>query len=259
MKKLIFSLISGSLLFFACDSPINTAANFTISPAEAVLGTVVSFDATASEGAITSFEWDFGDGTNGAGQRVQHEYTTAKVFTVTLTVRDSDGGTKTSSQTVDIYRAGKKLILTKTYPAANSNPAIWIDSVYADNVQGGTVFVTIRQNNMAHSAQTETFWLTMPGDLMEYVSHSAHEQCARFVIDLLISAAPKYLFRIDDPDWQCFTISKPVMIVELKLKSYGSGSLGLEDPLGRDCLTNKKFDLESYAGNFEIITQKYYD
>ena len=54
----------------------------------------VAFDASGSkdaDGQIASYEWDFGDGQKGSGQKVNHDYKDVKAYTVTLTVTDNDG------------------------------------------------------------------------------------------------------------------------------------------------------------------------
>ena len=54
----------------------------------------VTFDASASSspnGAIVSYEWDFGDGESDTGVTTSHTYTDKGVYTVTLAVTDSTG------------------------------------------------------------------------------------------------------------------------------------------------------------------------
>lgn len=54
----------------------------------------ITFDGTGSsdpDGAITSYNWDFGDGSTGTGSTPTHTYTSEDVFTVTLRVIDDDG------------------------------------------------------------------------------------------------------------------------------------------------------------------------
>lgn len=73
---------------------IPTAA-FTSSPTAPVVGQVVNFNArgsTASPGrTITSYVWDFGDGTSGSGAQTSHTYTRSGTFVVTLVVKDDSG------------------------------------------------------------------------------------------------------------------------------------------------------------------------
>jgi PKD repeat protein len=66
---------------------------------------MITFDGTAStdaDGTITNYTWNLGDGTIAYGATVTHSYTTAGLFNVTLTVRDNDGFTNTSTTTANI-------------------------------------------------------------------------------------------------------------------------------------------------------------
>lgn len=67
------------------------------------LGEAINFNASDSydpDGSIIKYFWDFGYGTNETGKIVDHAFTEAGNFTVTLTVTDDDGAT--SSDTVKI-------------------------------------------------------------------------------------------------------------------------------------------------------------
>ncbi len=58
-------------------------------------GLNVNFDASASndtDGTIQDFIWDFGDGTQGKGEQIQHTYSSEDDFSVTVTAIDDANG-----------------------------------------------------------------------------------------------------------------------------------------------------------------------
>jgi PKD repeat protein len=75
------------------------SASFTISDEVPEIGQSVSFSATVTDEDVDdthTFAWSFGDGTTGTGMNPSHEYDTAGVKIVTLTVTDSPGGKETT-------------------------------------------------------------------------------------------------------------------------------------------------------------------
>src|SRR4030042_1455504 len=81
-----------------------TEADFTYSPPSPEMLEDVVFDASPSNGSITTFLWDFGDGnTTSTGDPVIiHEFATFGTFNVTLTVIDSEGGNDTMWKLITI-------------------------------------------------------------------------------------------------------------------------------------------------------------
>ncbi|MCW3986207.1 MAG: PKD domain-containing protein, partial [Candidatus Bathyarchaeota archaeon] len=68
--------------------------SFTESVETAYVGEIIDFNASASydsDGYITGYFWDFGDGTNATGMVVEHAYLVNETFAVVLTVTDDDG------------------------------------------------------------------------------------------------------------------------------------------------------------------------
>ena len=57
-------------------------------------------DSTDVDGTITSYAWEFGDGSNGTGQSRSHTYTGTGIYSVKLTVTDNDGGTDSVNKRV---------------------------------------------------------------------------------------------------------------------------------------------------------------
>ena len=82
-------------------------ASFTYSPSSPTTEDTITFDASGSsdpEGPIASYEWDFNsDGTvDATGEQVTHSYATSGDKSVTLTVTDSKGQSRSMSQTVTV-------------------------------------------------------------------------------------------------------------------------------------------------------------
>ncbi len=97
-------LVSVAILLTGCwlfnKDPI---ASFTASTLAGEAPLTVNFSAilsSDSDGVITKYEWDFGDGSSGTGSSVSHTYTAAGTYTVVLRVTDNDGATATAQKTI---------------------------------------------------------------------------------------------------------------------------------------------------------------
>ncbi len=81
-------------------------ASFVASPPGGQLPLVVAFDGTASrdsDGSISSYLWDFGDGSpSGSGATTNHTFERAGNFVVRLTVRDDAGETGSTTRVVSV-------------------------------------------------------------------------------------------------------------------------------------------------------------
>ncbi len=90
------------VLLLARHSP---DALFTTSPVSPEVGETVTFDASGSsdtDGSISSYSWDFGDGNTAAASIATHAYTSAGDYTVTLKVTDNYGLTDTETKTITV-------------------------------------------------------------------------------------------------------------------------------------------------------------
>ena len=83
-------------------------ASFFYSPQNPVVNETITFDASAStdpDGNITPYEWNFGDGniTNTTHERLNHSYSSAGCYEVTLTVTDDDGAMNSTTKEITVY------------------------------------------------------------------------------------------------------------------------------------------------------------
>ncbi len=141
-------MINGQALPVAPGQTTSTPfAIFTISvinPTGQVFsaGVVTKFDGSASftnVGPITSYTWNFGDGTvlTNAASKVTHTYAVNGTYTVTLTVADKLGNSNPQSQSINVLPApivgsetfsrnlfvsGNRLIQNVTVQITNPNP-----------------------------------------------------------------------------------------------------------------------------------------
>jgi PKD repeat protein len=93
-----------ALLLAGCDRVVGPKAEFSATPLFDYPPLEVSLDASASSspsGAIVSYEWDFGDGTDGTGVTVAHTYDEKGVYPITLVVTDSGGKTGARTRSVE--------------------------------------------------------------------------------------------------------------------------------------------------------------
>jgi hypothetical protein len=79
-------------------------------PYYSFVNTEILFNGTSSydqddDGYITSWEWNFGDGTFGSGEITLHIYSEIGVYTAKLTVTDNEGLTNTDTFEVEIVKA----------------------------------------------------------------------------------------------------------------------------------------------------------
>ncbi len=66
------------------------------------LDCVFTDQSTDSDGAVTARSWDFGDGSSSSTQNPNHTYTSAGIYTVSLTVTDNDGVSASVSHEVKV-------------------------------------------------------------------------------------------------------------------------------------------------------------
>jgi len=102
-------------------------ASFTESAETVYTEEVIVFNASESydpDGNITSYFWDFGDGTNGTGAVVEHAYADDGVYNVTLTVTDDLGATDTATATKTVLNRPPTASFTESAETVYVNETI---------------------------------------------------------------------------------------------------------------------------------------
>lgn len=74
-----------------------------------------------SDGTITAYTWNFGDGTTSSGKVVKHTFTVAATYTISLRVTDSDGGKSQPTTT--------KVVTTDKATLGNGNGRILLQPI----------------------------------------------------------------------------------------------------------------------------------
>ncbi|MCK5476075.1 MAG: S8 family serine peptidase [Candidatus Pacebacteria bacterium] len=83
----------------------NAGGNQTVNDINGDGQELVTLDGSDSydpDGSISSYVWDFGDGSTGSGISPTHTYSTIGIFTATLTVTDNGGAIDTDIATIEI-------------------------------------------------------------------------------------------------------------------------------------------------------------
>lgn len=83
--------------------------DFSASNAFPRVGDIVRFDASASydsNGEITSYGWNFGDGNTGDGIETAHSYSKVGEYIVTLTLTDNEGASGTARYAITVQTGG---------------------------------------------------------------------------------------------------------------------------------------------------------
>jgi PKD repeat protein len=105
-------------------------AEFTFSPTDPTIQDEVNITDNSSDpdGTITSWFWDFGDGTNSTSKNPSHTFSQKGEWQITLTVTDNDGAKTSNTQTVTVVNLPPAAAFNCT-----QNPEAGMDIQFADN------------------------------------------------------------------------------------------------------------------------------
>ena len=131
---------TATIVAVVVNTPPTADAN---GPYSAFVGDEITFDgsgSTDSDGAIVTYDWDFGDGSAelNAGSAPMHTYSTAGQYTVTLTVTDDDGESDRATAAVDIVERAAASDGESQYNSycASCHGSPWAESVVDDALPG---------------------------------------------------------------------------------------------------------------------------
>jgi chitodextrinase len=80
-------------------------ASFSYTPENPTVNQAITFNASSSydsDGNITNYEWNFGDGTNGSGRITTHSYSSAGEYPVTLIITDNSSTLNATTKIITI-------------------------------------------------------------------------------------------------------------------------------------------------------------
>lgn len=168
-------------------------ASFTVSPSTAQPGAFLFFDASASfdpDGTIVSYAWDFGDGMSASGTTTYHQFSSAGNYTVTLTVRDDDGASGTTTRQVSIQAPATADLVVQNLTYTPANPATG---------QSITFSFTVRNQGTAAAGQFRVLLSGATSSTSTYVSNLAAGGSRSLSLSLPLTASSEtFTVRADD-------------------------------------------------------------
>jgi PKD repeat protein len=90
------------------------------------VGDIVTFDGGFSQGDIVSYDWNFDDGTTATGMGVEHQFTAAGTYTVSLVVSDAYNQQEQATHIITV----QDIPTTAPLPAG---PNVAVETVPADS------------------------------------------------------------------------------------------------------------------------------
>ena len=82
--------------------PVTLNADIDASITKGWSDEIFEFDASGSEGAFITYEWDFGDGNTAVGEKVQHNWSQGGLYFVVLTAKDAEDRQSVAFQEIRI-------------------------------------------------------------------------------------------------------------------------------------------------------------
>lgn len=139
-----------SALFLADGpKPQQPVASATVS-CEKLVCTMDGTGSTDSDGELTTYDWDFGDGATGSGPQAEHTYAESGTYEVSLTVTDSQGLQNTTTEQVAV--AGDLAAAERVGVAQENGHARSMSITVPEQTQPGDTLVLFVAANVAVQA-----------------------------------------------------------------------------------------------------------
>jgi len=227
-------------------------ASFSFQPSGPRINQEVAFNASSSsdtDGYIISYEWFFGDNTKGTGIAINHTYTTAGLYNVTLKVTDSQNLTDTFSAFITVTAnlppkarfvfspSNPQPSQTITFDASSSQDEdgtiisyFWkfgdgtnstgITTTHKYNAEGKfSVLLNVTDNDNATNTFTQTITVSIPP--IPTPSPEYHPvSVVKKTFDLTILVKDQYRYPIENVLVQIFLDQK--LILEGKTDEFGA-------------------------------------
>lgn len=149
------------------------SASISVSNTSGYAPLTLSFDASASsdsDGRITGYSWDFGDGFTSQEVQVDHIYTELGTFTVVLTVTDDSDATSSSQTSIDVHAQAAGFyvgVLDSTTTGIIQDLEVHIGSDYrlfaitfppgCTDIGGYSGTITVSMNSVSGTLLADTF------------------------------------------------------------------------------------------------------
>ncbi len=119
--------------------------------------TVDASASTDADGAIVSYDWDFGDSASGSGATAIHSYGVGGQYSATLTVTDNRGGIGTTTVTKDVNAIPTTVAFRDAASAEQANGNLPTVSVPPATQEGDLMLLFI-SNGTDRTADTPSGW-----------------------------------------------------------------------------------------------------
>ena len=120
------------------------------------VGVDIRFDGSGSvdsDGTITRYDWDFGNGDHATGAIVFYQYSSSGDYTVTLTVTDDDGGTDSATMTAHVLGAvdnqPPQIVHQPITNGQAEDQAVLVQATVTDNIAVSSVTLFYRTQGQA--------------------------------------------------------------------------------------------------------------